>query len=291
MGKILIVADREKNCIATSRGLELAAKLGHQVEVVAFAFAPLDSVPGGEAGRHEARQRIIESRREEVQERIDRFRADDQRVALKVVWMKEIHPWIIKRATSVSFAAVIKTSHDSGGMIYTSTDWHLLRECPAPILLTAENKWHRTRPVLAALDLDTKKASKRKLNDKILATAKGLAEALGVELKIISAIDVPTLLADLDIVDPGTYAKERREALMPHLKELAAAHDLPEAAFVTKRGPVDKVITSQAAKVRAQIVVLGTVGRSGLKAKLLGNTAESVLHMLRTDILAIKPGS
>lgn len=291
MGKILIVADRGKNCIATSRGLELAARLGHRAEVVAFAFAPLDRVPGGEAGRRDARQRIIEGRREEVQERIDRFSADDQRVALKVVWMKEIHPWIIKRATSVKFDAVIKTGHDSGGMTYTSTDWHLLRECPAPILLTAENKWHRTRPVLAALDLDTKKASKRKLNDKIVATAKDLAAALGVELKIISAIDVPTLLADLDIVDPGTYAKERREILLPHLKELAKAHELPEQAFVTKRGPVDKVITSQAAKVRAQIVVLGTVGRSGLKAKLLGNTAESVLHMLRTDVLALKPGS
>lgn len=291
MGKILIVADRDKNCVATSRGLELAAKLGHQTEVVAFAFAPLEQVPGGEAGRRDARQRILDRRREEVQERIDRFAADDQRVALKVVWMKDIHQWVIRRASTVEFHAVIKTGHDSGGITYTSTDWHLLRECPAPILLTAENKWHRTRPVLAALDLDTKKASKRKLNDKILETAKGLAEALGVELQLVSAIDVPTLLADLDIVDPGTYAKERREVLLPHLKALAKAHDLPEKAFVTKRGPVDKVITSQAAKVRAQIVVMGTVGRSGLKAKLMGNTAESVLHTLRTDVLAIKPES
>jgi universal stress protein E len=43
-------------------------------------------------------------------------------------------------------------------MTYTSTDWHLLRECPAPVLLAAEDKWHRTKPVLAALDLGTKNA-------------------------------------------------------------------------------------------------------------------------------------
>jgi universal stress protein E len=289
MGKILIIADRGSSCIATSRGLELAAKLGHSAEVVAFAHAPLDQVPGGEPARLDARQKILDARREEAQARIDRFASDGQRVALKVVWMKDIHPWIVKRASSVAFAAVVKTAHDTGSVTYTSTDWHLLRECPAPMLLVAENKWHRTRPVLAALDLDTKNKSKRRLNESILRTAKGLAEALGVELAIISAIDVPTLLADLDLVDPKTYAQERREDLLPHLKELASAVDVPEKAFVTKRGPVDKVITSQAAKVRAQIVVMGTVARQGLKAKLLGNTAESVLHHLRTDVLAIKP--
>ena len=291
MGKILIIADRGNSCVATSRGLELAAKLGHSAEVVAFAYAPLHAVPGGESGRLEARQRILDARRDEVQARIDGNAAPGQRVALKVVWMKDIHPWVVKRASSVEFAAVVKTSHQSGSFTYTSTDWHLLRECPAPVLLVAENKWHRTRPVLAALDLDTSKRSKRKLNEAILGTAKSLADALGVELKIISAINVPTLLSDLDLVDPVTYAKEHREALMPHLKELASLHAVPEKDFVTKRGPVDKVITSQAAKVRAQIVVMGTVARQGIKAKLIGNTAESVLQHLRTDVLAIKPGA
>jgi universal stress protein E len=36
---------------------------------------------------------------------------------------------------------------------------------------------------------------------------------------------------------------------------------------------------------------MGTVGRQGIKAKLLGNTAESVLHHLKTDVLALKPGA
>ncbi|MFT7288732.1 MAG: universal stress protein E, partial [Halieaceae bacterium] len=151
------------------------------------------------------------------------------------------------------------------------------------------NKWHRTKPVLAALDLGTRVRSKQKLNSQVLGRSKALADALGVELKIIAAIEVPTLLADLDLIDPGTYSKEQREEMLPHLKSLAKAHDIPEKDFVSKRGPVEKVITSQAAKVRAQLVVMGTVGRRGLKAKLMGNTAEAVLQHLRTDILALKP--
>jgi len=36
-------------------------------------------------------------------------------------------------------------------------------------------------------------------------------------------------------------------------------------------------------------VVMGTVGRRGVKAKLLGNTAEDVLSLLRMDTLTLKP--
>jgi universal stress protein E len=289
MAKILIVADQGDSCVATSRGLELAAKLGYSAEVVAFVYAPLDAVATNKTEKDSYRQKLLDKRRQEMEARIAKFAVADQQVALKVVWMKDIHPWIIKRTSSVDFAAVVKTSHHSGSLSYTSTDWHLLRECPAPVLLTAENKWSRTRPVVASLDLATRKRSKQQLNSRVLGAAKALAEALGVELKIISAIDVPSLLVDLDLVDPATYAKEQREALLPHLKALAKEHNIPEKAFLTKRGPVSKVITSQAAKARAQIVVMGTVARQGIKAKLMGNTAESVLQLLHTDVLAIKP--
>ena len=77
--------------------------------------------------------------------------------------------------------------------------------------------------------------------------------------------------------------------MRPAISKLAAEHDIPESAFRSKRGPVEKVITSRAAKVRAQIVVMGTVARTGVKARLLGNTAEKVLRHMKTDVLAIKP--
>jgi len=51
---------------------------------------------------------------------------------------------------------------------------------------------------------------------------------------------------------------------------------------------VEKVISSEAAKERAQLLVMGTVGRRGVQARLLGNTAEKVLRYIRTDVLAMK---
>ncbi|MEP1594363.1 MAG: universal stress protein, partial [Halieaceae bacterium] len=83
--------------------------------------------------------------------------------------------------------------------------------------------------------------------------------------------------------------KEQKLAMAPHLKQLADAHDLPTSVFRCKKGPVAKVIGSEAARVRAQLVIMGTIGRRGVKARLIGNTAEAVLRHLRTDILTIKP--
>ena len=288
MGKLLVIADEGDSCIATSRGLQLARKLGHSVEVVAFVYAPLSRIARGKEKQASFKQALLERRREQVQARIDRFSEKGQRVSLRVVWMEHIHPWVNKRAAKAGFDAVVKTGNQSGNLIYTSTDWHLLRECPAPVLITAEKRWHRTKPVLAALDLGTRNSQKRALNSKILAQAKALAETLGVELRIISAIEIPAILSDLDLVDPIRYTREHRAELLPHLKSLAKAHDLPEKLFVTKRGPADKVICSYAARVRAQIVVIGTVARQGLSAAVVGNTAEEVLQHLRTDILALK---
>lgn len=289
MGKFLVVADQGETCTAVQRGVTLANKLGHDVEVVAFSYAPLTGIGASRSEQAEIKQTLLDRHRAKVEANIERFSAADQQVALKVVWHKDIHSWIIKRARSKRFEAVIKTSHDTGNFGYTSTDWHLLRECPAPVLIAAENKWHRTKPILATLDLGTRSKTKQKLNDMVLAHAIRLSEALGVELKIISAIDVPTLLADLDLVDPIAYTKEHRAQMLPHIRKLAQAHGLEEKAFRTKRGPVAKVITSEAAKSRAQLVVMGTVGRTGLKARVIGNTAEDVLRHLRTDVLAIKP--
>jgi len=289
MAKILIIADLKDKCVATPRGLQLGAKLGHDIDVVAFTYAPLSRLKVSATEEADIRERLVDEREHDVQARIDKYAQPDQNVTLKVVWEKNIDRWITRECAGDKYIGVIKTGNRSESLVHTSTDWQLLRECPAPMLLVAEKKWHRAKPVLVTLDLSSDVATKRKLNDKTLGIAKGLAAALGVELEIITAIEVPTLLSDLDLVDPSAYAREAKEAMKPQIRKLAAAHDIPEKAFHCKRGPVEKVIASQAAKVRAQVVVMGTVARKGVKARLLGNTAEKVLRLMKTDVLAIKP--
>ena len=287
MGKVLVVADLQEKCSATPRGLQLAAKLGFSVEVVAFAYAPLKRLGADSKQQTKIKRRLMAERETVVQSRIDKYASAEQKVSLKVVWAKDIHPWIVARAAK-GFAAVIKTGNRARTGFRTSTDWHLLRECASPVLLVAEKKWHKTKPILAAVDLGTKNTRKRALNHSVVAQAKLLAEALEAPLNLIYAIDVPTILSDMDLIDPATYVREQKEAMQPQLQKLAVAHDIPAKLFRCKRGPVAKVINSEAARVRAQLVVIGTLARQGVAARLIGNTAEDVLSHLGTDVLTLK---
>lgn len=287
MGKMLVIADMKASCIATPRGLQLAHKLGHAVEVVAFIYAPLSRMDKTSAERKSIKNQLLAKREKEVQARIDKYRQTDQVINLKVVWEKDIHHWVIKRS-SQSFDMVVKTGSHEDSIIYASTDWQLLRECRAPVLIVAAKKWHKTKPVLAAIDLGSSSSEKKQLNHQIISKAKILAEVLGTELELICAIEIPTLLADMDLIDPISYVREAREEMKPAIARLAEEHGLPVRSFRVKKGPVEKVITSVAAKQRAQLVVMGTVGRRGVRARLLGNTAEKVLRHLRTDVLTLK---
>ncbi len=288
MAGILIIADLEQQCVATPRGLELAAKLGAAVDVVAFVHVDLTALDASATQQASIRSRLLADRRAEVQRRIDTHLKDGQSASLTVVWEKDIPSWVTKRCVGGRYDIVVKTGNRSESLLHTSTDWQLLRECPAPVLLVAKKKWHRVEPVLVALDLASSKAAKQALNHKLLETASALARALGVELEIISAIQVPAVLAELDLVDPTTYARGVRESMQPNIAKLAAASGFPESAFRCKRGIAERVVASRAAEVRAQLVVVGTVARKGVRARLLGNTAEKVLLHLKTDVLAIK---
>jgi len=288
MGKILVIADTEDSCNATPRGLQLAQRLGHSVEVVAFTYASLSRMNTTGIKQSTVKAQLLASREQAIQSRIDKYRKADQKVSLKVVWEKDILRWMSKRVMT-SFDMVVKTGSRTGSLIHTSTDWQLLRECPVPVLIVAEKRWHRVRPVLAALDLGSRSKEKQQLNHQVLATAKGLAEVLDAELKLICAVEIPTLLSDLDLIEAGAYLKDAKAQMKPHVAQLAKKHGMPESSFRVKKGPVDKVITSDAASQRAQLVVMGTVARRGVKARLLGNTAEAVLRHLKTDVLALKP--
>jgi universal stress protein E len=290
MAKILVVADKAESCAATPRGLELAAKLGLDVDIVVFVYADLKSLKvSAAAEREKLKKRLLAERKNSVIELAAKYQQPGQKPNINAVWEKNVDRWIINQCVSGKYRGVVKTGSAGDSLVTAATDWQLLRKCAAPVLLVARKKWHRTKPILVALDLSSTVRSKQALNEKILNLAKGLADTLGVELKIICAIEIPTLLSDLDLIDPLAYVRDAKAEIQPRISKLAKRCDLPVTVFACKHGPAEKVITSYAAQVRAQIVVMGTVARKGIKARLLGNTAERVLQHMKTDVLAIKP--
>ncbi|WP_256872085.1 MULTISPECIES: universal stress protein [unclassified Pseudoalteromonas] len=49
------------------------------------------------------------------------------------------------------------------------------------------------------------------------------------------------------------------------------------------------MISSLAAKINADLVIIGSVGNIGIKAKLIGNTAEKIMRLFNVDLVILTP--
>ena len=56
-----------------------------------------------------------------------------------------------------------------------------------------------------------------------------------------------------------------------------------------ERGWARKVIPALARRIDADLIVMGTVVRTGVPGFIMGNTAETILNQIDCSVLAIKP--
>jgi universal stress protein A len=78
-----------------------------------------------------------------------------------------------------------------------------------------------------------------------------------------------------------------RDQAIAKLQEIALQYGIPAAQIYTPIGDPADEIHDMAEQIKADLIVIGTHGKSGLKL-LLGSTANAVLHGVKCDVLAVK---
>ena len=185
-----------------------------------------------------------------------------------------------------------------GTAIFGSTHMHLLRKCPCPVWIVKADEARHFRRIMAAVDMGATDSRKEELNGKILELASSLAAAEGSELHIVHAWSAPyaNLSAFSDQFANG-YASEGwindvRAAHQKWLDELVArftgSHDIQPTVHLLQ-GEASDAIPQQAQRLEIDLVVMGTVARTGIAGFFIGNTAESIISQLNCSLLAVKP--
>ena len=127
-----------------------------------------------------------------------------------------------------------------------------------------------------------------------LRSAKALGFFDNVRLTVAHAFEAPAksklFIADVSKERIDAYVNEERLRVAAELDAFVQAH-LEKDAWSSRieEGAPRQVIRDAVSHVYADLVVIGTHGRSGLTKILLGSVAEQVLGALETDILAIPP--
>jgi universal stress protein E len=189
--------------------------------------------------------------------------------------------------------------------LFGSDDLHFLRKCPCPVWLMKPSEKSNYGSILAAVDFDlmAPSPSEKDLNREILELAASLALSDSASLHIAHAWEALAermLVSRGDVFPEGVtnYVTGEHERHRKELYRLAEqlrgwiskeAYDYLSPGFHLPEGPAKKVIASLAKRLGADLVVMGTVARTGISGLIIGNTAEAILDQLECSVLAIKP--
>lgn len=141
-----------------------------------------------------------------------------------------------------------------------------------------------TRTLLVALDFSES-------SRKALEFAVGLARATGARLELFHAYHLP-IGTGYDVSLPGELLPRVRDAAAARLDEAVAKvrAEGVEATGHLAEGVASEAICDAAERLRADLVVMGTRGLSGLAHVLLGSVAEHTLKTAPCPVITVPLG-
>lgn len=297
--KILVVADiNHDEQPALIRAIQLADKSRSRsritffLSIYDFSYDMTSMLSSDE--RDAMRRGVIQQREAWMRTVAEPYLNDGFDFDIKVVWHNRPYEAIIAEVFSCEHDIVIKGTrkHDVlESVIFTPTDWHLLRKCPSPVLLVKNAKWPEDASIIASVHVGSEMESHIDLNDKMVEQLKSLSERLAAKPYLVNAYPITpaNITIELPEFDPTTYTDAVRGHHLTAMKALRQKHGFNEEQTVVEQGLPEEIIPQTAKRLNTAMVIIGTTGRTGLSAVFIGNTAEHVIDKIDCDIMALKP--
>lgn len=306
---ILLIIDEDTNYeAALSRGITLARNNRARLTVCAI----VDTVPSEiqmsaiAITPREVLDIAVHEKRAWLDSIVESVTADGVSLDAKVLVGKPFIE-IIRQVLRDDHDLVIKCADVDKGVrdiLFSSTVMHLMRKCPCPVWVIKPAERQEYRRILAAVDQDPEEPLKDALNRQILEMSTSLALAENSEAHVVHAWEVfgEELLRSKswDLSEAGFDAMVEEEAgarrrwlggLLKNYGILADgnAADARDLHLHVIKGKAQHVVPELARELAVDLVVMGTVARTGIAGLFMGSTAEDILVQLDCSVLTIKP--
>jgi len=286
MKNILVIADPiDKDQLAFTKAISLARYTVAKIHVVLFCYESLYIIDEEEEG--DKVKEMILDRTRQAWENYLQYQQLDIVVTYELAWEKYIDHWTAKQCQAVDYDLIVKSGNRSETGWHTPTDWQLFRKLKVPVYSVSASNKNSEKVVLVALDFSSTKKSKEKLNEKLLEAAFLLSIQSNSNLYVCTCIKISDLLKDLVFVNLPHRTKLIQKRIEKNTEVLFEKYDIHADIFFIKEGEPWKVITDYAKKIKADCIVIGSIGRRGVTGKLIGNTAEKVIHWTKSDLLVV----
>jgi len=226
--------------------------------------------------------------------------ADEAPVAIEAESGPAPSVTIIRRVLRNGHDLLLKEA-DPGmrGRGFRSVDMELLRKCPCPVWLARPISRHRGDiRVAVAVDPEERTRSDHDIAVRLLQLSRSLADTCSGTLEVVSCWSYeyekglrgnPWIRVSQDELD-ATLAAARDE----HRRALEAL--IGEAGIGGRfeirhlQGQPEEQIPAFAEETELDILVMGTLGRTGIPGFVIGNTAEDIIQQIHCSLVALKPG-
>ena len=299
--RILVVIDPTATAQpALQRAASLAKASGARLElfVCDYDAALTESRAFDREAVAKARTALIGSRLRRLHELAEPLQANGVDATVDARWGHPLHEGIVAKAVEWGADLVVKDTHYHTALkrsILTNTDWSLIRHCPAALMLVKPRAPAAKPCVLAAIDPLHERDPAKSLDKKILATASAWCATTGGELHVFHAFDITPVIAastEAMMMPMALPIVEITDAMnaehVAAVQELTDALPLPRERVHVVQGGAREQLLAQTERLRADLVVMGAVSRSGLQRLFIGSTAEEVLDRIPCDLLIVK---
>ncbi len=243
---------------------------------------------------------VSEERTEEIQALIKSIEISKGIKTVVKTLVGKPHIEIIKEVLRNKHDLVMKAPEGTGGTkeaLFGSIDLNLMRKCPCAVWMIKPSKSNKYYRIMAAVDPDPSNETSNELNDIIMELAVSISQLEKSELHIIH---VWSLFGEKAL--RGSRFKKKENEINKLIKD-AENHHRKLTDELLKKFPLNKIkhrihlpkgdpatlIPEVSKKENIDLIVMGTVCRTGLPGFIIGNTAESILYKADCSVLSIKP--
>jgi nucleotide-binding universal stress UspA family protein len=192
---------------------------------------------------------------------------------------------IVEKAEEMGAGLVVLGAGNRAGGGLGKIGQRIIRHAHAPVLIARPPV--PDGPVLVATDFsDPSLPAVAAAADEARSGARALAILHSIELWPALAA-VPAGPIEAPVVLPESQLAEYRQTIDARLAEALATHRAAGDRIVVE-GPAEVTILEAARQRGADLVVLGTVGKSGLRRLLLGSVAERVAQTAPCSVLIVR---
>lgn len=206
---------------------------------------------------------------------------------------------IIRHVLRHGIDLVIKEAeHDDSDRGFKAVDMELLRKCPCPVWLSRPG-FDRADGIKVAVAIDPQEGGREaeELSVRLLQLARSVSDQYGCKLTVVSCWDFPfeeylrgnvwINMPDEEILDTVLQTQRAHRAALDKAMKKSAIGGQCQVHHV--RGQPDKALLRFIAEHHIDLLVMGTVARTGIPGFVIGNTAENVFRKLDCALLAVKP--